>query len=230
MNRVRYGFWVPLFLVVCSASLMAEPLVLKASKDNFGRSNERSRNSGKSEALYVAHSSNIRSIIAFDLSGITNRIEHAAFRFQQKNTMPDALDLVVAPMAQTKNNTKWGEGSGALGVKGQNSTPGEACYGWSAFPDVLWEDSSGKQVRDLGDPQLWGAPFASLRNIQWKEDNWVELSVSAVPLLEKIRESETPIFTIGLWGTSGNGLYAIGSKESGNAPELILTLEEPKKQ
>ncbi len=204
---------------------VADQQVLKASKDLFARSNSRNRNSGGSETLLVAHASNIRSLIAFDLSGVTNQIAEATFRFQQQNNMRDAIDLTVAPLVQTEHNSAWREGSGALGTKGQNARPGDACYGWSAFPNVPWETMSGDAVTALSDSRLWGAPVASLDNLEWKENNWVEIKISNISLLEKIRESEHQTVTFGLWGTSGNGLYAISSKESGNAPELILTLK-----
>lgn len=227
MNGARYSLILSLLTMGLTATLGAEPLVLTASKDTFGTSYERKRNSGKSEQLYIAHASSVRSIISFDLAEITNRIEHAVFRFQQGNTMPDAPTLVVAPMVPTKNNTAWGEGSGSMGVKGQNSVPGDANYGWSAFPDIMWESINGDAVQDLGDSQLWLSPIVTLRNLEWKEGTWIEVPFKSVEELENIRTSDAPIVTLGIWGTSGNGYYAIRSRESGHSPELVLTIEEP---
>jgi hypothetical protein len=62
---------IVLWVAFCSAA-GAEPLALKASKDSFGRSNERMRNSGASSVLYGAQSSNYRVLIAFDISGVSN--------------------------------------------------------------------------------------------------------------------------------------------------------------
>ena len=227
--------WKAKYLIVLAAALLlagdliAEPMVLKASKDSFGRSNDRNRNNGGSETLFVAHAPNVRTIIAFDLSGTTNRIVSAVFRFQQQNTMPDELSLVVAPLVQTTHNAAWGEGAGALGTKGQNSRPGEACYAWSAFPEVQWENASGQPVTSLGDSQLWGTPITARINLQWEKGEWVEIKVSDLQWIEAIRSSKNPTLTFGLWGTGGNGLYGISSKESGNAPELVQTLEEKAK-
>lgn len=205
---------------------IGEPMALKASKDMFARSNERNRNSGGSRQLLVSQVPYVRSLIGFDLSDVTNRIVTASFRFQQQNTVPEACDLTVAKMVQTTNNSIWEEGAGALGVKGQIAQEGEATYGSSAFPDVPWERESGDTLPDLGDDHLWETPFATLENIEWKKDAWVEIKITDVQLLEKIRKSENPILTIGLWGTSGNGLYVIKSKESGTSPELVLVLDE----
>lgn len=215
-------------LVAMAGSLLADSLVLKASKDSFYRSNEHNRNSGASQTLYVAHASNIRSIIAFDLSGVTNRIVKATFRFRQINTMEDNIVLTIAPMVQTKNNAAWAEGSGALGAKGQNARTGESCYGWSAFPDIQWESAKGKSVKGMGDDRLWAAPIMMEGRIEWKDAAWIEVPIQSVSWLEEIRMSKNPVLTLGLWGTSGKGLYALASKESGSAPELVLQLEEKK--
>jgi hypothetical protein len=131
-------------------------------------------------------------------------------------------------MADTKINAGWKEGSGALGAQGRNSLPGESCYAWRAFPDIPWESDSGVPVPDLGSSKLWKSPVADLRNLQWQEGNWVEIKVDAIEMLNKARISKIPVFTLGLWGTSGNGYYAINSRESGHEPELVLTLEESK--
>ena len=224
MIRIRRCLllWLSVFFLV--GPLAAETLVLKASKDSFGRSNERNRNNGKSETLLVAHAPNIRTIIAFDLSGATNRIVGATLRLHRHNTMPEPIGLVAAPMVNGPRNSAWKEGTGALGTKGRNALPGEACYGWSAFPEVQWETASGDPVRDLGDARLWQAPIAS-RKFQWQEGEWIDIEIKDVRALEAMRASGDPTITFGLWGTSGNGIYAIGSRESGKSPELVLVLD-----
>lgn len=222
---MKREFFVLLFGVVFCLSATAEPLVLTAAKDSFGRSNERSCNSGASSVLYLSESSNIRTLIAFDLSEITNKIESAVFRFQQQSSSDDPLVLTVAPMVQTKRNAAWKEGRGALGAKGQNASEGESCYGWSAFPDTPWEYDVDKTVVDLADKRLWKQPLISAKKTAWVADEWVEITVSDLALLEAIRESDNPVLTLGLWGTAGREYYAIHSKESGKAPELVLTLE-----
>jgi hypothetical protein len=209
-------------------SLGAEERVLSAMKDSFGRSQERTRNSGASQELYVAHASSVRTIIAYDLSSVTNRITAATLRFQQKTSMSSAVALTIAPMVQTDNNLKWNEGSGGLGTKGQNARPGESCYGWSAFSSVPWENSDGAAVTDLASEGLWGAPLVRNKSLSWEDGAWVEIKITNLEALDAIRESEHPILTLGLWGTSGSGLYAFASKESGRGPELVLVLEEHK--
>ena len=205
------------------------PLVLSASKDNFGRSNKRNRNSGASETLIIAHNPNIRTIIAFDLSSVTNEIVGAEFRFRQHNAMDKAINLVVAPMLNTTHNVAWGEGSGNLGTGGQNAQPGESCYAYSAFRDVPWESATGEPLPWLGDSRLWSAPVATLNGLVWTEDRWVLIPIKDVALLEKMRKSKTPSITFGLWGTAGDGLYFISSKNSSWAPELHLTLKVDEK-
>lgn len=220
--------WVAMSLL--AGSLRAEPTVLKASKDSFGRSNQPHCNSGASPILYIAQAPNIRTIIGFDLSVVTNRILNATFRFQQKNSADQEIALTVAPMVQTTNNAAWKEGGGSLGAIGQNAQLGESCYGWCGYPDTQWEDASGAPVTDLGSPQLWGTPLVSNEAQSWEDGQWVEIPIKNIHLLETIRTSNDPILTLGLWGTSGSGMYAIASKESGNAPELVLVLQETKKR
>lgn len=202
------------------------PLVLQASKDNFGRSNKRIRNSGGNETLAIAHAPNVRTIIAFDLSSVTNEIVGAELRFRQHNGVKEKTSLMVAPMVNTTNNVAWGEGSGNLGVGGQNAQLGDSCYAFSAFRDVPWESASGEPLVNLGDPQLWHAPVAALNGFKWEEDRWVRVPVKDALLLEETRKSETPAITFGLWGKAGNGYYFISSKNSQWAPELHLTLKE----
>lgn len=225
MTSVFYPAAIALSAAGLVLAAIGEPVTLKASKDMFARSNERNRNSGGSKQLLVSQVPYIRSLIAFDLSDVTNRIVEATFRFQQQNNVSDALDLTVAKMVQTAHNAVWEEGAGAAGVKGQLAQRGEATYGCRAFPDVQWERESGEALPDLNDDRLWETPFAMLSGLEWKQDAWIEIKVDDVQLLEMIRKSENPILTLGLWGTSGNGLYAIKSKESGTAPELVLVLD-----
>ena len=212
--------------VTVAAMGEAGSLVLKASKDNFGRSNKRNRNSGASKTLAIAHAPNIRSIIAFDLSSLTNEIIGAELRIHQHNSMPEKTSLIVAPMVSTTNNAAWGEGLGSLGAGGQNARPGESCYAYSAFRNVPWESADGKPVVNLGDAKLWGAPVAALNGLRWEEGRWVRIALSDVAVLETIRTSATPKVTFGLWGKAGNGLYFISSRNSLRAPELHLTLKE----
>lgn len=211
-----------------AGSIMAKPLVLNPSKDGFFRSNQQIHNNGGSTELYVAQAPSFRVIMAFDLSTVTNQILGAKLRFLQANTKENPISLVIAPMVQTTNNAAWGEGTGNLGAVGQNARPGSACYLRSAYPKVSWESSDGSAVPDIGAPALWKSPIASLNNLQWTTGKWVEVPIKPVSLLENIRTSTTKTITLGLWGTSGNGLYAIASKESENAPELILKVKEAK--
>lgn len=204
-------------------------LVLKPSKDNFARSNYQIRNNGGSLNLYIAHAPNVRALIAFDLSEVTNEIVRAEFRFHQQDSNPVAVSAVVAPMAATANNAAWGEGRGNLGARGRNARPGDSCYARSAFRDVHWESASGAPLQNLAASGLWRAPVATLNGLEWKSD-WVDIPIGNVALLEKTRTSKTPTVTFGIWGTAGNGLYAISSRESPWPAELHLTLkEEPKK-
>ncbi len=207
-------------------SVMAGEVTLDASRDNFGRSNQRNNNSGANEYLAIANSPNIRSIIAFDLSGITNEVTAAEFQFRQHNSVDVPVTLVVAPMAHTKNNASWKEGSGALGVRGQNAGLGEATLCWSAFRDIPWESANEGALQSLLDSGLWKTPTAQLANLQWLESNWIKVPVTDCSMLEKIRKSDAKFITFGLWGVSGKGTYLISSKESGNAPQLVLTLKD----
>jgi hypothetical protein len=224
LNKKR--FMTGVLVAMIAGTGAAEKRVLEASKDNFGRSNKRNRNSGRSEQLYVAHAPNVRSIVSFDLSGITNQITGAEFRFRQHNSMPEKISLLIAPMAHTASNTKWLEGQGNLGANGQNSRPGDSCYAFCAFSNVPWESAAGDPMRDLGDSRLWLKPLAALNGLRWEEDRWIRVSVHNTGLLEKIRTSDYPVFTIGLWGNSGQGLYAISSRESSWAPVLELQLKQ----
>jgi len=225
--KTRYiPIYVCSLVMAFSAASIGETITLKASKDNFCRSNERARNSGANTALYVAHAPVLRTLVAFDLSPVTNRIVEAAFRFRQGDTGSTPVSLTIAPMVHTPGNSAWAEGSGALGSSGQNARPGESCYGWRAFPDRQWEDDAEKPVPDLGHARLWAQPVVSGKRLQWNDGAWIEIGITDAAMLEKIRTSSTPSVTLGMWGTSGSGLYAIRSKESGDAPELVLVIEE----
>jgi hypothetical protein len=222
---------IAVFAGCMAASAFAEdaPLLLKPSKDNFARSNYQIRNNGGSENLYIAHAPNLRVLIAFDLSEVTNEIVQAEFRFRQQESNPKPLSIVVAPMVATTNNAAWGEGSGNLGARGQNARLGDSCYAFSAYRDVPWESASGKKLKNLAASSLWKSPVATLGGIEWKQE-WVDVAIDNAAWLEQIRKSDTPTVTFGIWGTSGNGLYSIASKESQWPPELHLVLkEEPKK-
>ena len=215
-----------LCLLLITTTGRAETLELDVAKDTFGGSNRRNRNSGGSPSLYMAHSPLLRTLTAFDLSGVTNRIIGAELVLQPDNTNDRPLNMVVCPMVNTAFNATWIEGSGALGARGRNALVGEATFSRSAFPDVPWESADGDALTGLEDERLWMPPAARLNGISWKAGSAITMPLNAVPLLEKIRESETPIITFGLWGTSGNGHYTFSSKESGQGASLVLTLEE----
>lgn len=220
------------FLIGCIGATSfagGEALVLKASKDNFGRSNKRNNNSGANEILVIAHASNVRTILAFDLSSVSNEVVGAELRFRQHNAAKEKISLIVAPMVNTANNVAWGEGTGNLGTGGQNSQLGESCYAYSAFRDVPWESAAGEPLVNLGDSKLWGTPIAAFNGFKWEAERWVRVPIKDAALLEKSRTSETPSITFGLWGKAGDGLYYISSKNSQWSPELHLTLKENKK-
>ena len=202
---------------------MAVEEVLPVAKDTFMRSNRQNRNSGASELLYVAHRSTVRTLISFDLSGVSNKIEQAELRIVMgPSEAKKPITLVVAPMVSTANNANWGEGRGTLGALGAVAMEGEACYLRSAYPAVSWEDASERALRSLGEGKLWGAPIATLSGVKWESGKTLIIAIpSALP--EAARKGNPAIVTFGLWGTGGNGQYAIFSKESGSPPELVLT-------
>lgn len=216
-------------LMVCGASgcFATEQIVLRAAQDSFMRSNKRNNNSGANPFLVVAHSDQIRSLIAFDLSSVTNRILSAQLRIRQHNTMEEPLTLVVAPMADQR---KWVEGDGALGVNGQLAAPGVSCWGFFAFPEGKWKSAAGAELVDLKQPELWKAPVARLSGVAWSEGRWLEVPLNSVSDLEAARSSAFPVVTYGLWGVGGSGQYLISAKESSFAPELKLMVEKEKNQ
>ena len=195
----------------------------------FGRSNEQKRNNGASPDLLVAHMPSVVSIVGFDLSGVTNEIESATFSFQMRNDMEAPVGITICPMAQTIGNAEWNEGSGHLGMQGQNACTGEATFRHRAHPAHPWESASGNGVLNLMDSALWQRPVAKLPDVRWKQDVWITVPVNDIAWLEAVRNAEQKTVTFGLWGTSGNGLYRIGSKESGNGPRLVLQLNDPGK-
>lgn len=205
--------------------------VLNAEKDTYGRSNKRNRNNGGSPQLLILPTSSSRAIISFDLSGITNEIVSAEFQFRQDNTMKksEVLDLVVAPMVYTKSNAAWNEGTKGVGTRGMPATVGDSTYMWCSFRDVPWEAAEGKGVAGFAESSLWEAPVATLKKQVWSAGAWVSVPLTSVGELEKVRESELPFYTLGLWGVGGNnGFYFISSKQSGHAPKLVLQLKEKK--
>jgi len=230
MAQMQKGFSIALVVLMAGSALAAEPLVLKANKDNFGRSNKRNRNSGACEHLAIAHAPNVRSLIAFSLSSVTNEIVGAEFRFHQHNKMTDPISVVIAPMADTKNNHAWVEGVGNLGVQGTLSRAGDSCYAFGSYPDTPWESASGQPLADLGAGGLWLNPITVLNGLKWEKERWIRVPINDLSLLETIRNSERPSITLGLWGKAGNGIYLISSRNSQWAPELHLQLKEQDKK
>lgn len=215
-----------LCLLLCLVSASAETVELEAAKDNFGRTNRRNQNSGGNPVLFLAHSPMLRSIIAFDLSSVTNEILSAELVFETANTQARPIDLVIAPMVYTVNNAKWQEGTGANGAQGRNAMVGESTFSRRAFPDEPWETASGAPATGLGDDGLWEYPLIRLRSQTWNQGYLLQMKLDAAALLETIRNADKPVITFGIWGVAGNGHYAIASKESGRGPRLILTLKE----
>ena len=225
MRRMLVAVLAGCVAVGAFAKQETKELVLKPAKDTFLRSNYQIRSSGGSPSLYIANRPRmLRVLIAFDLSEVTNKILKAELRFHQQDSNAQPITLVVAPMVATERNAAWGEGRGNLGVRGQNSQPGDACYLRSAYPDTPWESASGTPLKTVADSALWESPIATLRRLRW-EQQWVTIPLSASDL-EKARKSKIKIVTFGFWGTAGNGYYAIGSKESGYPAELRLTVEK----
>ena len=80
---------------------------LTASKDTFGRSNERNGNSGSAPLLLLAPVPGVTTLIAFDLTKVTNEISSAefSFRIQENNRTP--LSITIATMAHHEKNAEW---------------------------------------------------------------------------------------------------------------------------
>jgi len=205
------------------------PLILKPSKDNFGRSNKRNRNNGACETLLISSAANIRSLIAFDLSSVSNEIISAELRFRPHETAQNQVSLIVAPMVYTEQNAAWEEGQGNLGVQGRIARSGESCYAFSVFPDKPWQSANGDLLTGLSDAELWEAPVAALNGQSWQENCWIRIPIRDVSLLEAIRKEKIQMLTFGVWGKTGNGLYFISSNNSQWAPELHIELKEGQK-
>lgn len=226
---MKKRFFIPVLLasaVMCSAAETGT-MELTASKDTFGRSNKRNCNSGAAPFLLLAPMSGIRSLAAFDLSSVTNEIEAAEFSFciQEDSSVP--LSLTVAPMVYNPENAGWMEGRGNLGVLGRNAMVGEATFGWRSYRDDLWMGRDGRTVQDLMDKNLWEAPLAKLKPQEWTAGEWVAVPIEDAAFLETIRKEDVKTVTFGLWGTSGNGIYKIGSRESASPARLVLTVKLP---
>lgn len=215
---------------ILAGPVFSGELDLAASQDTFGRSNLRNTNNGGSEQLAISQAPNYRTIMAFDLSAVTNEIVGAELQFRQGNTMEGKMSMVVAPMANTASNSVWAEGVGNLGVRGQPARSGEACYALRAFRDAPWESAPGVPASDLGDADLWMPTVAQLNGIPWEEGRWLKVPLNNTSLLENIRKSESPVVTFGMWGKSGNGLYFISSRNSTWPPVLHLNLGKEDKK
>ncbi len=214
-----------LICLSCVPQGFAETVTLPAAKDAFGRSNERNTNSGASPDLYVAHSPMFRALVSFDLSSVTNRILSAELCLTPRNDNDTALKLQLAPMVYTSQNAGWKEGAGSRGAQGRNAMSGEATFSRCAYPDVAWERSVGVPSRGLDDSALWMTSIATTVPV-WKSAEVVRLKLNTVSWLEKIRSAQKPVATFGLWGSGGKGFYIIASKESGQAPVLVLVTED----
>ncbi|MDF7824552.1 hypothetical protein P4B35_11050 [Pontiellaceae bacterium B12227] len=199
---------------------------LDASKDTFGRSNERNGNSGASEFLLLAPMPGVVSLVGFDLSSVTNEIVEAEFSFRIFEPAREPLSLAVAAMVPQQENETWIEGAGDLGIRGQNARVGEATFQWRAFRDQPWKSEDGKDVKNMMDSRLWKSPPIKLNKVEWAEGSWISVSIKDVTLLEELRNSENKTVTYGLWGTGGKGVYKINSKESGQPTRLILKTKE----
>ena len=205
--------------------LQEESVVLEASKDTYGRRNKQNHNNGASDQLLIAPFPSMRALIAFDLSGVTNEIVGAEFRFHQKETTSKEITLVIAPMVHTTSNASWTEGVGDLGIIGSMVQPGESSYRYSTFKTTPWESTSGAALSGFDNSSLWLKPTATLKRIKWTAGTWTEVPITDIQFLETIRASEVKNVTFGIWGTSGYGYYYISSRESAQAPELHLTLK-----
>ncbi|WP_372798969.1 hypothetical protein [Pontiella sp.] len=221
-----------LMSLLAGASVFAQEtdvLELTAGKDLFGRSNRRNANSGASSSLVLAPNLSVVSLVAFDLSGVTNEIQSAEFSFRIQETHAVPLSLTVAPMVHNEQNASWAEGAGDLGVLGRNARIGEATFQWRAFRDRQWLDAKERPVTNLADAGLWKPALATRSAIPWISGEWVTVSINDAAFLEEIRNHEVPQVTFGLWGTSGDGIYRVNAKESGLPAKLNLTVKLPPK-
>jgi len=197
---------------------------LTTSKDTFGRSNERNANSGTTPLLLLAPVPGVTTLIGFDLTTVTNENTSAefSFRIQEDNRTP--LTISIASMAHNEKNGKWVEGQGNLGIRGQNAQIGEATFQWRAFRDRAWLSGENKNVRNLSDSKLWNE-LTSISSIDWRAGEWITVKMGNAAFLEDIRNHEIKTVTFGIWGTSGNGVYKLDSKESGHPAKLKLTVK-----
>ncbi|QBG47084.1 hypothetical protein EGM51_06630 [Verrucomicrobia bacterium S94] len=195
---------------------------LTASKDGFFRSNYRSQNSGGSKFLLLSALPGVTSLVGFDLSDVTNEVVSAEFSFRIQEDQNEPLSLTIATMALNENNGLWVEGDGDLGVQGRNAKVGEATFQWRSFRDEDWVNADGRSVKNLMDSRLWNE-IEHLSDIEWKAGEIIRVRLDPA-LLETVRNMEVPIITFGLWGTKGDAVYKIDSKESGNPAELTLTI------
>jgi hypothetical protein len=222
MNQLfKKGAITACILLSINSYSETELITLKAIKDSFSRSNRLTANSGAAEALAIAHAPNIKSILTFDLSSLTNEIISASLRLHPHQSMDTPISITVAPMVSTPDNNNWGEGNGNLGVRGQNAQPGEANWAFSAHKSIPWQNIFGEGLENMGDPQLWDPPFISRLKTKWIKSLWMEAPLT-VSVLEKRRTATDPRLTIGIWGTDGAGTYLISARNSQWAPELIV--------
>lgn len=226
MIRSRYGL-IACILLLAGFVLGDAPQVLKALKDNFGRSNRVNTNNGANEFLAIAHTPDVmRSFIAFDLSSVSNEILTATLRLYPHQDNEHPVSLVVAPMVSTEGNDAWEEGRGGHGILGHPAQEGESSYALRAVRSSPWEDASGNPVQHLSASGLWSKPLAKLSQVSWKHGEWVEIPLNSVHQLEELRTGERKQITLGVWGTSGNGFYLISSCQSDHDPELVLTVKQ----
>lgn len=199
---------------------------LEATKDTFGRSNERNNNSGATEFLLLAPMPGVISLVGFDLSSVTNEIVDAELSFRIFEPAREPLSLKITAMVPQEDNETWNEGSGSLGIRGQNARIGEATFQWRAFRDQSWKSEGGKDVLNLMDSKLWKSPSIELKKVEWTKGAWISVQLKDVALLEELRNSDGKVVTYGVWGTAGNSVYKINSKESGHPARLTLKTKE----
>ncbi len=218
--------------MLVGASVFAQEtqnMELTASKDNFARSNHRNKNSGAAPLLLLAQMPSVVSIVAFDLSTVTNEIQSAEFSFRIQESSPTPVSLTVAPMVHNVANSAWIEGTGNLGLQGRNAELGEVTFQWRSFRDRAWEDGKGRAAKNLMDPDIWEPALAQLKNVEWVAGQWITIKIDNASFLEDIRKHELQTVTFGLWGTAGDEAYKVDSKESGQPPKLNLTVNKPEK-
>jgi hypothetical protein len=214
-------------LMVFSSQTYGEELEVEVSKDSFFRRGNNNRNNGANPQLLMVEMPISRTVISFDLSSVTNEIESAAFHFVQNNSVGDRnpLSFTVVPMVQTTLNAAWGEGQGNLAIKGHLAKEGEATPLYSSYPSAQWETAGGKSTFSLFEEKVWERPVFTMDDVVWTQGGLIKIPLEA-SMLEKIRNSDIQILTLGMWGTSGKGFYYIRSKESGDGPKLVLQLKE----